>query len=262
MYPTAESGVPTQRRGGSTYYAASYQQPTGQGAPAAPVSAPAAGPPPAPEFPPIPEFPTPPPVAHSGPGFPAPPPVAHIAPGLPAPPPVAHIVPGFPPPDPAHLPPPTAYGPAPVPARRSRALPIALGALGLVLVLFAGAAFVAYRMYLADSFAGEPTKPAAQPSAVQSATQPAAQPAGTGAPAETVTGDLSRFKLGDCLTVDDTNNHVEPAKCTAANAYKVLLRKDGTLDDSVCDTTAATMSLFEDGPGSTEDFVLCVGPAT
>jgi hypothetical protein len=40
----------------------------------------------------------------------------------------------------------------------------------------------------------------------------------------------------------------------------VLLRKNGTLDDSVCDSTGATFSLSQDAPGSTKDFVLCVGP--
>ena len=44
------------------------------------------------------------------------------------------------------------------------------------------------------------------------------------------------------------------------NVGKVLLRKDGTIDDSVCETTEATMSLYEDADGTARDFVLCVGP--
>ena len=39
-----------------------------------------------------------------------------------------------------------------------------------------------------------------------------------------------------------------------------MLRKDGTIDDSVCQTTEATMSLYEDADGTARDFVLCVGP--
>ncbi|GAA0963317.1 hypothetical protein GCM10009558_082310 [Virgisporangium aurantiacum] len=76
-----------------------------------------------------------------------------------------------------------------------------------------------------------------------------------------VSGDLSGYKQGDCLTVDEADdNKVEKAKCTDPGAQKVLLRKNGTLDDSVCDTTDATFSLSQDAPGSTKDFVLCVGP--
>jgi hypothetical protein len=153
-------------------------------------------------------------------------------------------------------PPPT--GSPPRPARRGRALPILLAVLGVVLVLFVGAGVVAYRTFFdgvktpTDSTAGTPTTPPAA--------QPSAQATGAGT-AEEVTGDLSRYKVGDCLTVDDATNNVEPATCADAGAYKVLLRKDGTIDDSVCQRTDATMSLYEDADGTTRDFVLCVGPA-
>jgi len=323
MHPTAEAGLPSnesQRRSGSTYYAASYQPPGGgspgvaggaggsagpggvggsgggTGAPAgyrdagyrdagyrdagyrdvhgggtwAPPSTPAvsadpwvqhavpasgyaapapvpaaAGAPRAPEFPPLPEFPAPPgagPVAggvspQAG-GFP--PPIHEF------PPPAS----GYPPPNG------TNQQPAPPRPRRGKALPILLGVLAVVLVLFAGAGVFAYRTF----FDGVSTSPGSDTAAgTTPTTAPTAQPSGANT-SEEVTGDLGRYKKGDCLTVDDATNNVAPATCSDAGAYKVLLRKDGTIDDSVCETTEATMSLYEDADGTARDFVLCVGP--
>jgi hypothetical protein len=150
-------------------------------------------------------------------------------------------------------------------ARRGAALPVLLSVLGVVLVLFVGAGVFAYRTFFdgVKTSSGAPDRPAVTgtPAAVQPSTRsPGQQPAGPGT-AEEVTGDLDRYKVGDCLTVDDATNNVAPAKCADAGAYKVLLRKDGTIDDSVCRNTDATMSLYEDADGTARDFVLCVGPA-
>jgi hypothetical protein len=189
--------------------------------------------------------------------------ISHAAPPVPA---GSGASPGYAPPGPGYgawpAPgsPPSPPSP-PGPARRGKALPILIGVLGMVLVLFVGAGFVAYRTFFdgvkaPSRTAGTPPPPAAaQPSA-----QPSAQPTAAGT-AEEVTGDLSRYKTGDCLSVDDATNNVEPATCSDAGAYKVLLRKDGTIDDSVCRSTDATMSLYEDADGTARDFVLCVGPA-
>jgi len=293
MHPTAEAGLPSnesQRRSGSTYYAASYQPPGGgspgvaggaggsagpagvggsgggTGAPAgyqdagyrdagyqdvhgggtwAPPSTPAVSADPW--------------VQHAVPasGYAAPAPVPAVA-GAPR-------VPEFPPP-PIHEFPPPASGypppngtnqqPAPPRPRRGKALPILLGVLAVVLVLFAGAGVFAYRTF----FDGVSTSPGSDTAAgTTPTTAPTAQPSGANT-SEEVTGDLGRYKKGDCLTVDDATNNVAPATCSDAGAYKVLLRKDGTIDDSVCETTEATMSLYEDADGTARDFVLCVGP--
>jgi hypothetical protein len=167
--------------------------------------------------------------------------ISHAAPPVPA---GSGASPGYAPPGPGYgawpapgspPSPPSPPGP-PSPARRGKALPILIGVLGMVLVLFVAAGFVAYRTFFDGVKAPSRT-------------------------AEEVTGDLSRYKTGDCLSVDDATNNVEPATCSDAGAYKVLLRKDGTIDDSVCRSTDATMSLYEDADGTARDFVLCVGPA-
>jgi len=171
---------------------------------------------------------------------------------------------GFPPPIHEFPPPASGYPPpngtnqqpAPPRPRRGKALPILLGVLAVVLVLFAGAGVFAYRTF----FDGVSTSPGSDTAAgTTPTTAPTAQPSGANT-SEEVTGDLGRYKKGDCLTVDDATNNVAPATCSDAGAYKVLLRKDGTIDDSVCETTEATMSLYEDADGTARDFVLCVGP--
>jgi len=144
----------------------------------------------------------------------------------------------------------------------------------VVLVLGIGGGAAVYFMFLTgDSPAGN-DRPAAvgSTSPVGSAstgantpTAPASSPPATqqGGGEEDVSGDLSGFKQGDCLTVDEAkNNRVEKANCTDAGAQKVLLRMDGTLDDAVCHSTEATFSLSQDATGTVRDFVLCVGPVS
>ena len=77
---------------------------------------------------------------------------------------------------------------------------------------------------------------------------------------EAVQGDLAKYKAGDCLTIDGTNK-VTSASCTTKNAYKVLLRKDGTTSDTACENTEATNSLYQkDSRSTAHDFVLCIAP--
>jgi hypothetical protein len=77
---------------------------------------------------------------------------------------------------------------------------------------------------------------------------------------EAVQGDLTKYKAGDCLTIDGANK-VTSASCTTKSAYKVLLRKDGTTSDAACENTEATNSLYQkDTRGSAHDFVLCIAP--
>ncbi|HCT78855.1 MAG TPA: hypothetical protein DGT23_20300 [Micromonosporaceae bacterium] len=92
---------------------------------------------------------------------------------------------------------------------------------------------------------------------------------GTGSPRpapsatdESVEGDLEKFKAGDCLTINEAkNNEVKPAKCTVAGAFKVLLRKDGTISEDACAQTDYTETLYSDDPATTsQDLVLCIAP--
>jgi hypothetical protein len=154
-------------------------------------------------------------------------------------------------------------------------VPIVVGVLAVVLVLCIGGGAAAYFFFVADGSPGDGDRQAAvgSPTDVGSASAtpavgapaasstPTKQPGGGGE--ETVSGDLSGYRQGDCLTVDESDdNRVEKAECTDAGAYKVLLRKDGTLDDSVCANTRAEFTLSQDASGTARDFILCVGPVS
>lgn len=155
---------------------------------------------------------------------------------------------GGPPPMPGPGGPP--YGPPPEPKKKSRA-PLIIGIVAGVVLLCCGGSTIAY-------FVTDGGKTSGDASASGGVT---ASPSSS-ASEEGVDGDLDRYHNGDCLTVDGDNN-VAPAKCTDPGAYKVLLRKDGTISDSYCQDTDATTSLYQDVEGSTaEDFVLCIGPAS
>lgn len=79
---------------------------------------------------------------------------------------------------------------------------------------------------------------------------------------EDVAGNLDQFHAGDCLLISK-NNDVSPTSCSTKGAYEVYLRENGTISDSYCKNTRATTSLYEDVEGgSSEDFVLCIGPAS
>jgi hypothetical protein len=152
------------------------------------------------------------------------------------------------PPAPGGYPPPQApgfpqdgYPVAPPPKKSNTALKI-VGLVAVVFLLLCGAGIVA--IALSDKSSDTADSPGADPSSS----------------VESVQGNLDKFKIGDCLTISSTNT-VKAAKCADTGALKVLLRKDGTTDDAACQQTEATQSLFQDGSGTTHDFVLCIGPA-
>jgi hypothetical protein len=158
--------------------------------------------------------------------------------------------------------------PAPVQGRRSgsRTPLIIVGVVVgvIVLVCAAGVALVALGAAVDDG-SGTDRAGAAGSAAPPASTQAAAPPtpgATTPPTEESIEGDLAKFKVGDCLTITGTENSVNPAKCTDSGAYKVLLRRDGTTDEDVCDSTDATDVLYQDGVGTSRDLVLCVAPAT
>jgi len=92
----------------------------------------------------------------------------------------------------------------------------------------------------------------------------AVRPAG---PVRTATvGASVPGKEGDCLTITGADNSVKPAKCTDAGAYKVFLRRDGVdaaTRQSVCDAVEDDFTdiLYVDAVGTSDDLILCVGPA-
>jgi hypothetical protein len=153
--------------------------------------------------------------------------------------------------------------------RRSRGkAPLILGILGAVGLLCVGltaaAVLIAGRVgdSVDDPAASDPLVGGTPPAGTSGEPRPSAPAGGGGSPSEgEVQGDLSRYKTGDCLTVS-ANNTVKPAKCTDRGAYKVLLRRDGTTNDSVCESTDATESMYQDAAGTRQDFVLCIAPVT
>jgi hypothetical protein len=158
--------------------------------------------------------------------------------------------------------------PGPVPGQRSgsRTPLIIVGVVVGVLVLFcaAGVFIVGLGAAVDDSSGPERAAPAAStgpPASTRTAAP--ATPGTTNTPTEeSIEGDLARFKAGDCLTITGADNTVNPARCTDSGAYKVLLRRDGTTDEKVCDSTDATDFLYQDGIGTSRDLVLCVALAT
>jgi hypothetical protein len=157
--------------------------------------------------------------------------------------------------------------PAPVQGRRSgsRTPLIILGVVGgvIALVCAVGVFLVALGAAVDDDSDTDRAgaSASAEPPAPTQTTTPTT-PGPTGSPTEeSIEGDLAGFKVGDCLTITGTENSVNPAKCTDSGAYKVLLRRDGTTDQKVCDGTDATDFLYQDGVGTSRDLVLCVAPA-
>jgi hypothetical protein len=151
---------------------------------------------------------------------------------------------------------------------RSKGPLIIVGAVLGVLVLICALGIVTARLLLtADDDAG--AERADPPPAVSASEEPTSPPETPEDPEDTadpteesVEGDLARFKAGDCLTITGPENTVNPAACTASGAYKVLLRRDGTTDEKVCDSTEATEILYQDGAGTSKDLVLCVVEVT
>jgi hypothetical protein len=157
--------------------------------------------------------------------------------------------------------------PAPVQGGRSgsRTPMIILGVVvGVVVLICAAGIFLVALGASVDDDPGTDRAAASGSAAPPTSSQTASPttPRTTGsATEEPIEGDLSGFKVGDCLTITGSENSVNPAKCTDSGAYKVLLRRDGTTDQTVCDDTEATDFLYQDGVGTSRDLVLCVAPA-
>ncbi|MGH3656224.1 MAG: LppU/SCO3897 family protein [Micromonosporaceae bacterium] len=74
---------------------------------------------------------------------------------------------------------------------------------------------------------------------------------------------IDDVQAGDCITMEGTDDapDAKPAECNAKGAYEVLLRKDGTLDEKVCEKTDYTEVFMSDVIGETStDYILCVKP--
>jgi hypothetical protein len=142
-------------------------------------------------------------------------------------------------------------GPPQPPKKRSKA-PLIIGIVVGVLVLCCGGGA------LALALSGNDDKTSAAGSG-----SPSPSASSTGATEGDVTGDdLDQFKTGDCMTIENGTNEVTAAKCTVPGAYKVLLRKDYTVDDAACDDTDATDTLTSDQDGISHDLILCIAPVT
>ncbi|GIG90779.1 LppU/SCO3897 family protein [Plantactinospora endophytica] len=157
---------------------------------------------------------------------------------------------------------PASFG-EPVPPKKSKA-PLIIGiVLGVVLLCCGGG--TAAVLWAGDdgdpaNVAGEQS-PSPSPKASGKTTPPKGKPSPTPGE-ETIEGNLDQFKKGDCLTIDEATDEVEESSCGAKGALKVLLRKDGTIKESACESTDYTQYLYQDGTiGTLQDFILCVGPA-
>ncbi|GAA3766300.1 hypothetical protein GCM10022225_60790 [Plantactinospora mayteni] len=154
--------------------------------------------------------------------------------------------------------PPAQFG-TPVPPKKSKA-PLIIGiVLGVVLLCCGGGTALA--LWAGD----DETDPGVAASESPDAPSPKTTPKGKASPTpeeDSIEGDLDKFKKGDCLTIDEITDEVEEASCGAKGALEVLLRKDGTISESACESTDYTQYLYQDGTiGTLQDFILCVAPA-
>lgn len=81
--------------------------------------------------------------------------------------------------------------------------------------------------------------------------------------ADDVPTNVDDVKTGQCITLEGTDDNpvAEPVKCTDPGAKKVLLRKDGTVDEAACKGTDYTEIYAADYEGGTsDDYILCVKP--
>ncbi|AVT39891.1 hypothetical protein C6W10_29440 [Plantactinospora sp. BB1] len=157
---------------------------------------------------------------------------------------------------------PAAQFDAPVPPPKKSKAPLVIGIVLGVVLLCCGGGIASY-LWAGDD---EPSNVAASdetpsPTASAKATPPKGKPSPTPGE-ESIEGNLDQFKKGDCLTIDEATDEVDEASCGTKGALKVLLRKDGTIKESACESTDYTQYLYQDGAiGTLEDFILCVAPA-
>ncbi|MEO3924015.1 hypothetical protein ABGB07_09170 [Micromonosporaceae bacterium B7E4] len=151
----------------------------------------------------------------------------------------------------------------PVPPKKSKA-PLVVGiVLGVVLLCCGGGTAAA--LWAGDDDADPSNVAASDETPSPKPSTKTTPPRGKASPTpeeESIEGNLDQFKKGDCLTIDEATDEVEEASCGTRGALKVLLRKDGTIKESACESTDYTQYLYQDGTiGTLQDFILCVGPA-
>jgi hypothetical protein len=148
----------------------------------------------------------------------------------------------------------------PPPVKKKSKLPLILGLVAGAILLVCGLGVVAV-LVAGQTDTDEPLAVATSgaPSASTSPAGDAAPKASASSTLEPIEGDLEKFKKGDCLTMTGADKKVDEAKCTAPGAYRVLLKKTGTLADAACEGTDASYILTNDVLGTSGDFVLCIG---
>ncbi|SDY18129.1 hypothetical protein SAMN05444365_101961 [Micromonospora pattaloongensis] len=221
-----------------------YPPPPAYTPPPAP-GAPAGSPPPAGAFPPPPPgaFPPPPPG-----GFPPPPQGGFPAPDYPAPSSGA----------PAWGQPPAPGMPVPPPASSKRGLKIGLiiGAVVLLLLCLCGGLFV----YAVANYEDDAADSVAAPTASAS---PSESPSVSPSPSEDDTADDDLVK-GDCVVNEGTDSDAELRKVPCGpDTFEILAKIPFTTDSKRCENqfmgSPETDTTFtSDGPGSLNDFVLCM----
>jgi hypothetical protein len=163
--------------------------------------------------------------------------------------------------------------PGPVHPRPSggRTALIVVGAVVGALVLLCGVGVLVVALSPSPNDAGSNVAGSATASATAGSTPTTSTPTTKATPTaepstDDLEGDIDRYKEGDCLTITGADNTVKPAKCTDAGAYKVLLRREGVdaaTRQSVCDAVEDDFTdiLYVDALGTSDDLILCVGPA-
>jgi hypothetical protein len=158
---------------------------------------------------------------------------------------------------------PSVYEGSPPPPKKKSKVPLIIGIVVAVIVLVCGGGLVWFLNKAGDAV--DDANKQLNEASSQLASTPSA-PAGTSSAKpgstptdETVTGDdLDKFKKGDCLTLNDVTNEVKAAKCTDKNAYKVLLRKDGTTSETACASVDAEQILYQEAAKVSDQLVLCI----
>jgi len=132
-------------------------------------------------------------------------------------------------------------------------VPLVLGIVGgaLALCCVGGVVAVLVSNPQTDTTAGGTTSP----------TGGAAVPE-TGNSDTEVRGDLDKLRKGDCFVekpgIIKDSPVIRKASCTDPGAYKVLLRVDGTIDESACDDTDYTSYYYQESDKKSRQYVVCV----
>jgi hypothetical protein len=78
----------------------------------------------------------------------------------------------------------------------------------------------------------------------------------------TVRGDLDKLRKGDCFVekpgIIKDSPVVRKASCTDPGAYQVLLRVEGTIEESACEETDYTTYYYRDADKKADQYIVCV----